>query len=56
MIVVVGAGLIGLAIAYELAKRGAEVRVIEAHGGTIEVQSEVDRGTKFTIGLPIGEE
>jgi len=31
MIVVVGAGLIGLAVAYELAKRGAEVRVIEAH-------------------------
>jgi glycine oxidase len=30
MIVIVGAGLIGLAIAYELAKRGAEVRVIEA--------------------------
>jgi glycine oxidase len=30
MIVVVGAGLIGLSIAYELAKRGADVRVIEA--------------------------
>jgi len=30
MIVVVGAGLIGLATAYELAKRGAEVRVIDA--------------------------
>ena len=30
MIVVVGAGLIGLSIAYELAKRGAEVRVLEA--------------------------
>jgi signal transduction histidine kinase len=26
-------------------------RIIEAHGGTIEVQSEVDRGTKFTIHL-----
>lgn len=26
-------------------------RIIEAHGGTIEVQSEVDRGTKFTIYL-----
>ncbi len=30
MIVVIGAGLIGLSIAYELAKRGAEVRVIDA--------------------------
>jgi signal transduction histidine kinase len=25
--------------------------IIEAHGGTIDVQSEVDRGTKFTIHL-----
>jgi len=31
MIVIVGAGLIGLGIAYELAKRGASVRVIDAH-------------------------
>lgn len=30
MIVVIGAGLIGLSIAYELAKRGAEVRVLES--------------------------
>jgi glycine oxidase len=30
MIVVIGAGLIGLAIAYELALRGAEVRVVDA--------------------------
>ncbi len=30
MIVIIGAGLIGLTIAYELAKRGAEVRVVEA--------------------------
>src|SRR5437660_2705619 len=29
MIVVIGAGLIGLSVAYELAKRGAEVRVLE---------------------------
>lgn len=31
MIVIIGAGLIGLSIAYELAKRGADVRVVEAH-------------------------
>jgi glycine oxidase len=30
MIVVIGAGLIGLSVAYELAKRGASVRVLEA--------------------------
>jgi len=30
MIVVIGAGLIGLAIAHELALRGADVRVIDA--------------------------
>lgn len=31
MIVIIGAGLIGLTAAYELAKRGAEVRVVEAN-------------------------
>ena len=31
MIVVIGAGLIGLGIAYELAKRGADVRVVDAN-------------------------
>lgn len=31
MIVIIGAGLIGLSAAYELAKRGAEVRVVEAY-------------------------
>ncbi len=28
-------------------------RIIEAHGGSIEVQSEVGLGTKFTIHLPV---
>ncbi len=31
MIVIIGAGLIGLTVAYELAKRGADVRVVEAN-------------------------
>lgn len=31
MIVIIGAGLIGLSVAYELAKRGADVRVVEAY-------------------------
>jgi two-component system, NtrC family, sensor histidine kinase HydH len=28
-------------------------RIIEAHGGSIELQSEPNRGTKFTLRLPI---
>ncbi len=28
-------------------------KIVNAHGGTIEVQSEIDRGTKFTIRLPV---
>lgn len=30
MIAIIGAGLVGLTVAYELAKRGAEVRIVEA--------------------------
>jgi signal transduction histidine kinase len=28
-------------------------KIVEAHGGAIEVQSEVGKGTKFTIRLPV---
>lgn len=28
-------------------------KIIQAHGGTIEVQSEVGRGTKFSIRMPV---
>ena len=28
-------------------------KIVEAHGGTIDVQSEVGRGTKFTLHLPV---
>lgn len=30
-------------------------KIVEAHGGSIRVQSEVGRGTKFTIRLPLGD-
>jgi signal transduction histidine kinase len=41
-----GTGL-GMAITYGL---------IHQHGGTIDVESEMDKGTTFTIRLPVGEE
>jgi signal transduction histidine kinase len=28
--------------------------LVEGHGGTIEVQSEMGQGTTFTIRLPLG--
>jgi signal transduction histidine kinase len=28
-------------------------KIVEAHGGRIEVQSEVGKGTKFTLRLPV---
>jgi len=31
-------------------------KIVEAHGGSIEVQSEIGRGTKFTIRLPLSGE
>ncbi|MFC1543287.1 sensor histidine kinase, partial [Candidatus Neomarinimicrobiota bacterium] len=41
-----GTGL-GLAISYG---------IVESHYGYFEVESEIDRGTTFTIGLPLQEE
>jgi K+-sensing histidine kinase KdpD len=28
-------------------------RIVEAHGGNISVESNVDKGTKFTVTIPI---
>ncbi len=30
-------------------------KIIQAHGGTIDVQSEVDRGSKFSVRLPVAK-
>jgi signal transduction histidine kinase len=30
--------------------------IIESHGGTIEVDSQVDRGTTFVVSLPVKRE
>lgn len=49
MIVVIGAGLIGLTIAYELAKRGASVRVLEANDSAASTSwSSAGRMAPFT--------
>jgi signal transduction histidine kinase len=40
-----GTGL-GMSIARE---------IIQKHGGTIEVESEVGKGTLFTVSLPVGD-
>jgi len=29
--------------------------IVSAHGGVIEVESDVGRGSKFTVRIPLGE-
>jgi signal transduction histidine kinase len=38
---------LGLAISHNIAR---------AHGGFIQVQSAVDEGTTFTVGIPVSEQ
>ncbi len=49
MIVIIGAGLIGLSVAYELAKRGADVHVVEAYDSAASTSwSSAGRLAPFT--------
>ena len=50
---IIGAGLIGLAIASELARRGAAVRVIDAHAASRKRAVGNDRLTIFLAGCVV---
>ena len=38
---------------YEVITLSVGYSIVKAHGGTIDVESEVDRGTTFRIVLPV---